>query len=183
MFKLEASPNFKASGVIISGWSHSWQVYLASGKHTYAPTTLPPPFEAYGPDVEFVLETCAAKECAGKPNCKDYTLSKARLEQEFVPLLFKNYATVFGATRNKRVALSTKKRKAAMQEDSTDEEEEQQQDMDAKSEESQSSEESSESEQEQEEDESEEEQQEEEEEEEEEPPSPKFTSTSRRVLL
>jgi hypothetical protein len=136
-FQRAPSPGFIPSGVEITGWSHSWQVYLAPvEKHEYAPSALPPPFEAYGPGVEFVLEKCCSLECSALNNpkvfnCKDYTLKQAKKEQEFIPLLFKNYATVFGAVRNKRVALSTKKRKAAMQDDLTEEDIEEEQDMDA----------------------------------------------------
>ena len=189
MFKSECSPGFTASGVLISGWSHCWQVYLAPGPHTYAPTTMPAPFEAYGPDVEFVLEKCSlrntissqssrnskeksqnSKVCRDIKDCREYTLVGAKREQECIPLVFKNYATIFGATRNKRLALSTKKRKAAMQEESSEEEAEadQEQDMDAKSaksEGSESSEESSESEEEEKEESEEDEEEEEEEEE------------------
>jgi hypothetical protein len=215
MFKSEASPQFTASGVCITGWSHVWQVYLSPGSHTYSASSLPPPFEAYGPDVEFVLEKCMSKDCkswskdgskdgskdcskecskdstkdrskVNANNCKEYTLARAREEQEFIPKLFKNYATVFGATRNKRVALSTKKRKTTMQEDSADEESEEQ-DLDAKSEddgdESQSSEESSESSEEEEEDMDEDEKDEKEEEEEEEEESSPKVSAKQRVTL
>ena len=167
MFHLQ--PTLDPTGHIIRGWNHAWHVHLDTSKRIeYAPSGLPPPFEAYGNQAHFVLESCKDASLHPKLSCKDYTVREATRASARLSTVFANYTTVFGVLRNKRDALSTKKRKAAIIEEekelSSEEEEQEEQEESSSEEEESVSEESEEGSQ---------DEVEEEEEEEDEPPSKK----------
>jgi cobalamin biosynthesis protein CobT len=149
-------------------------VHLDSAKRIeYVASGLPPPFEAYGQQAHFVLESCEDASRHPKVSCKDYTLREASKAGARLSLVFSNYNTIFGVVRNKRDALSTKKRKAALAEEEKESSSEEEEIEENKTVEESSSEEEEDSEESEDLSEVDEEEEEEEEEEEDEHPSKK----------